>query len=61
VRAPQVSSPGNPDAKTKRLILHSTVQIGGIYWSRKKVKLCMNSERNKIREKSSKNWKKVAI
>jgi len=37
VRAPQASSPGNPDAKTKRLILHSTVKIGGIYWSRKKM------------------------
>jgi len=37
VRAPQASSPGNPDAKTNRLILHSTVKIGGIYWFRKKM------------------------
>jgi hypothetical protein len=55
VRTPQASSPGNPDAKTNRLILHSTVKIGGIYWSRKNVKICMNPERNKIRDKSSKN------
>jgi hypothetical protein len=56
VRAPQASSPGNPDAKTKRLILHSTVKLVGFIGPEKKnVKICMNPERNKIRDKSSKN------